>query len=400
MRAMTLTRRTFMQALGFGSVGAAALREMPLWAARGREAFGDIPPWERDAMLAVQGPATAVRLNSNENPLGPGEKQRAAMHAAFADANRYPYAAESTVQAAIARAHKLPVDHVLVGCGSGEILRMAVYACTGQGRHLVNGAPTFEDPGHYARATGVEVADVPVDRALRLDLDAMAARAAGAGLVFLCNPNNPTGTVHGGQAVTDFIAQVGRANPRATVLVDEAYHEYVDDPGYRTMVPLAAENPRVVVSRTFSKVFGMAGVRIGYAIGTPETLASMRKFKLGNAVNALAAAGAAAGLDDAAHVAAEQARNREVRQWTRDAVAKMGYTVAPSQTNFIMIDVRRKAQDVIDACRKEGVLIGRPFPPLTTWARVSIGTADEMRRAVDVLGHVLATRSSTGSSNH
>ena len=392
---MILTRRTFVQALGFGTVGAAALRDIPLFAARGREAFGDMAPWERDAALAAQAPSTAVRLNSNENPLGPGEKSLAGIRAAFAEANRYPYAAETAVQAAIARAHKLPTDHVLVGCGSGEILRMAVYACTGAGRRLVTGAPTFEDPGHHARAIGAEVADVPVDRDLRLDLDAMAAKASGAGLVFLCNPNNPTGTVHGWLAVTDFIARVARADARATVLVDEAYHEYVDDPGYRSMAPVAAQNPRVIVSRTFSKVFGMAGMRIGYAIGTPETLAALRKFKLGNAVNALAAGGAAAGIDDAAHIAAEQARNREVRQFTRDAFTKMGYTVAASQANFVMVDVRRDVKGLIDACRKENVLIGRPFPPLTTWARVSIGTADEMRRAVDVLGRVLGTRAST-----
>jgi histidinol-phosphate aminotransferase len=394
MRAMTLTRRTFMQALGVGTVGAAALRELPLFAARGREAFGDLPPWERDAAFAAQAPLAAIRLNSNENPLGPGEKQIAAIRSAFSQANRYPYAAESAVQDAIARAHKVPKDHVLVGCGSGEILRMAVYAHTGPGRHLVTGAPTFEDPEHHARALGVAVAGVPVDRELRLDLDAMAAKAPGAGLVFLCNPNNPTGTVHGGQAVTDFLARVGRAEPRATVLVDEAYHEYVDDPSYRTMVPVAVENPRVIVSRTFSKVFGMAGMRIGYAIGRPETLAAMRKFKLGNAVNVLAAAGAAAGLEDSSHIAAETARNRDVRQFTRDAIAKLGYTVAPSQTNFVMIDVRCDAKDIIEGCKKQNVLIGRPFPPLTTWARVSIGTADEMRRAIDVLARVL--RSSTG----
>ena len=396
MRAMILTRRTFVQALGFGTVGAAALRDVPLLAARGREAFGDVAPWERDAAFVAQASSTAVRLNSNENPLGPGEKSLAGIRAAFVEANRYPYAAESAVQKAIARVHGVPADHVLVGCGSGEILRMAVHACTGAGRHLVTGAPTFEDPGHYARASGVEVADVPVDRDLRLDLDAMAAKAPGAGLVFLCNPNNPTGTVHGWQAVTNFMTRVARADPRAVVLVDEAYHEYVDDPGYKTMVPVAAENPRVIVSRTFSKVFGMAGMRIGYAIGTPDTLAGLRKFKLGNGINALAAGGAAAGLDDAAHIAAETARNREVRQFTRDAFGRLGYTVAASQANFIMMDVRRDVKDVIDACRKENILIGRPFPPLTTWARVSIGTADEMRRAVDVLGRVLTARVSTG----
>lgn len=392
---MPLTRRSFMQAFGLGTLGATALRDTSIFAARGREALGDIAPWERDAAFAAQAAPGTIRLNSNENPLGAGEQAFAAMRSAFAEANRYPYAAEAAVQAVIARVHKIKEDHVLVGCGSGEILRMAVSACTGPGRALVTGLPTFEDPGHHARANGVEVVDVPVDQELRLDLDAMAARCAGAGLIFFCNPNNPTGTVHGWSAATDFITRVGRTSPRATVLVDEAYHEYVDDPSYKTMVPVAVENPQVIVSRTFSKVFGLAGARIGYAIGTPAALEPLRRFKLGAAVNVIAAAGATAGLADLAHITAEQARNRQVRQFTRDALAKMGYTAAPSQTNFIMVNVRRSVQDVIDGCRKEGVLIGRPFPPLTTWARVSIGTEEEMRRAVDVLRRVLPARAST-----
>ena len=387
MRAMSLTRRSFIQAFGIGTAGAAAFGPGALVAARGREALSALAPWERDASTAVD--PTAIRLNSNENPLGPGAAALDAIHAAFSEANRYPFAPETAVQAAIARAHGVREDHVLVGCGSGEVLRMAVNAYVSTSRPLVAGAPTFEDPAHHANTMGAPVIEVPVDRALRLDLDGMAARVPGAGLVFFCNPNNPTATVHGASAVAGFIARVSQASPKTVVLVDEAYHEYVDDASYRTAVPIALDNPRVIVSRTFSKVFGMAGLRIGYAIGRPEALAPLRRHKLGAGVNVLAAAAAIAGLADTGHIEAERARNREVRQFTRDRLTKLGFDPGPSDTNFLMVNVRRNVQEVIDGCRARGVLIGRPFPPLTTYARVSIGTMDEMRRAVDVFARVL-----------
>jgi histidinol-phosphate aminotransferase len=387
-----LNRRSFIQALGFGSVGGAMLGAADLCAARGREALSGLAPWEREtAHVALADPGT-IKLSSNENPLGPGDKALAAIHEAFGDVNRYPNTSEKTVQAAIARTHRIPEDCVVVGCGSSEILRAAVMAYTRPGRPLIAGTPTFEDPAYYARALRNDVIELPVDRDLRLDLDRMAAGSGGAGLIFLCNPNNPTGTVHGAAAITDFVTRVNRSSPGTTILIDEAYHEYVDDPAYRSAVSIAGENPRVIVSRTFSKVFGLAGLRIGYAIGRPEALAPLRAFKLGEGVNVLAAGAAAAALKDVEHVTAERTRNQDVRRFTCDAIAQLGYTVIPSQTNFVMIDVRRNVQTVIDGCKRGGVLIGRPFPPLTTWARVSIGTMEEMQRALDVLKSVLSSR--------
>jgi histidinol-phosphate aminotransferase len=394
MRRMPLSRRSFIHAFGLGTVGAATLPSSTLFAARGREAVAGLAPWERDAAFAATADATAIRLNSNENPLGPGERALDAIRGAFSEANRYPFTAETSVQAAIARARTVREDHVLLGCGSGEVLRMAVSACVSPTRALVAASPTFEDPAHHARALGAPVIDVPVDRELRLDLDAMANRASGAGLVYLCNPNNPTATVHGARAISDFVAAINRSSPRTTILIDEAYHEYVDEPSYKTAIPLALDNPRVIVTRTFSKVFGMAGLRIGYAIGRPEALEPLQRFKLGAGINVLATAAATAGLADTARIDAERTRNREVRQFTHDALSRLGWTVIPSNTNFLMLDVRRNVQDVIEGCRKQGVLIGRPFPPLNTHARVSIGTMDEMKRAVEVLGRVLGPRGS------
>ena len=155
-----------------------------------------------------------------------------------------------------------------LGCGSSEILDVAAAAFLGPGRALVTGQPTFELLSGRAHMWRAEVVDVPVDAELRLDLDQMAQRAAGAGLVYICNPNNPTGTVHGASDIEAFVTAALRTEPKATILIDEAYHEYVEHAGYKTAIPLALANPRVVVSRTFSKIYGMAGLRVGYRGGT------------------------------------------------------------------------------------------------------------------------------------
>ena len=393
---MSLTRRSFLHAFGIGTVAAAACPPSSVLAARGREAMAEVSPWDRDRAFALTADATAIRLNSNENPLGPGGAALDGLRDMLREANRYPFGPEADAAAAIARARGVKAENLLLGCGSGEVLRMAVNAFTSATRALVTAAPTFEDPGFHARAMGAPVIEVPVDRGLSLDLDAMRDRAAGAGLIYLCNPNNPTATVHGALAVSAFVSAVNRVSPQTTILIDEAYHEYVDDSSYQTAIPLALDNPRVIVSRTFSKAFGMAGLRIGYAIGRPEGLAPLKTFRLGASVNVLAAGAAIAGLADVDHIAAERARNREVRRFTLDAIAKLGYRATQSNTNFVMIDVRRPVQGVIDGCRKAGVLIGRPFPPLATHARISIGTMAEMQTSVDVLGRVLGRGTSEG----
>jgi histidinol-phosphate aminotransferase len=392
---MHLSRRTFLQTVAIA--GAAAPSWSAFAAARGRESLANLPPWQRDAAHAALAP-TAIRLSSNENPLGPGERALSAVRSAFGAANRYPFEPEKVAQAAIARAHGIKEEHVLVGCGSGEILRMSVDACVTPSRPLVTGSPTYEDPAHRARTIQTGVIEVPVDRELRLDLERMAQASIGAGLVYVCNPNNPTGSVHGASAISDFIARVGRVSPDTFVLIDEAYHEYVDSSSYRTAVPAALENPQLIVSRTFSKVYGMAGLRIGYALAHPKTIEQLRAHKLGAAVNVLASAAAVAALDDKDRVAAERTRNREVRQFTRDAIARLGYSVAPSDTNFVMVDVRRDVKPIIESCAKAGVLIGRAFPPLTTWARISIGTMEEMQRAIPLVGTVLGAPRSTEQS--
>lgn len=396
---MHLSRRSFVKSAGVGGLGALAA---PLIAARGSEALrerlsesafsagplGELASEERArSRLRAEG---ALRCDSNENPNGPGTRALEAVRALFGEASRYPDVPSDQLREAIARHHKVAPENVLIGCGSGEILRMASYAFTAPGRALVTAAPSFEDPVHHAQMMNAPIRAVPVNAALHLDLGRMLDETTGAGLVFLCNPNNPTGTVHGAAAVRDFIAQANRRAPDCVVMVDEAYHEYVDDPAYATMLPDALVNPTVIVVRTFSKVYGMAGLRAGYVIGRPETLRQLQRHRLPNSINVFAAAAAVATLPDAAHLERERALNRAAREFTRKAFAGMGFMAPESNTNFIMVPIGRDARAFKNACAKHGILVGRPFPPLTTHVRVSIATMNDMKQAVDVFRRVLS----------
>lgn len=378
---MSVSRRHFVSALGLGSAG---LLSPPLFGGRGHE--DRLASWWR----AAEAPTGLIRLDSNENPNGPGPRAFEAIRAMFGEANRYPDDPERLLIAAIAKEHGVSEENVILGCGSSEILRMCVEAFTSMAQHLVSAAPTFELPATFAQTMGRPVVTAAVDAKLRLDLDAMAAKAGGAGLVFFCNPNNPTATVHGEAAVREFVARVRRDSPATMILIDEAYHEYVDEPSYRTAIPMALADANVIVSRTFSKVFGMAGLRAGYAIAHRDTARRLQGWRIGSGVNVLAAAAATASLGDREHIVLEQKRNREAKAFTRAWFEKSGYDVGPSDTNFLMIDLRRDMRPVRDACRKEGIAVGRPFPPLTTWLRVSIGTMEEMQRATEVFRKALA----------
>ncbi len=290
---MAVSRRSFLRAMGAGSAALA----IPTVSARGREAA---TVW-RDRSVPIHLLAGDIQLDSNENPYGPAPAALEAIRGTFTEACRYPGRTDDILTSAIAAHLGVPTDSVLLGSGSGEILRMSVDAFTSPEHGLVTAAPTFELPTDRATVLGVPVITVPVDDRLRLDLETMASASASAGMVFLCNPNNPTATVHGGTAIKSAIERILRMSSDVIILVDEAYHEYVDDPAYESMIPLALREPRVVVARTFSKVYGMAGLRVGYAVGAPTTLARMAINVLPNNVNVLAGAAGSASLESKGH---------------------------------------------------------------------------------------------------
>ncbi|MBI3493891.1 MAG: aminotransferase class I/II-fold pyridoxal phosphate-dependent enzyme [Acidobacteria bacterium] len=391
---MSLSRRSFFRTAGAAGVG---LLSTDFMAARGREGFAGTELAAIDAALqgtpAKPGP---IKISSNENAYGPGAAAVNAVRSVLGPVSgRYPTNVDD-LTTAIAKRFEVDRANVLVGTGSGEVINAAVAAFTSPNRPLVEALPTWESPGRQAKAMKAPVKDVPVDADLKLDLAGMIAAAKGAGLVFFCNPNNPTGTVRSATEVAKFVEDVLASSPATTILLDEAYSDFVVDPSYGTGVPLAMKYPRVIVTRTFSKVHGMAGLRVGYAIGHPDTLKMIAPHRTGS-MNVLSAAAAAASIQDTAHIAKQRDQNRATLDATVRTFTAGGYRVSDSQGNFILVDVKRPAKDFREACGRMGVMIGRDFPPLINWARISIGTSEEMRVANDVFKKVLLGSGTTAS---
>ncbi len=387
---MSLSRRGFVRTLGTGAV-----------AAVGGHILGGgrvIGPWTRDfgEVLAAQSAQPLLLLHNNENPLGPGEKAIAAMRGKLTERG-YPAARYSSqageLAAAIAAKYGCKTENVIVGCGSTQILRTATFAFASASKPLVGGTPSYEECSDVAKLVGSPVRAVPGTSTLHHDLDAMADAARGAGLVFFDNPSNPAATFHPATAVTAFVERIRRDSPDTGVLIDEAYHDYVTDPRHKTQIPMALETPNVIVARTFSKAYGMAGLRVGYGIGRPDTIKKMRDLLYGGSTNVLGIAAALASITDEARLQQEAQRNTAARQFTIDWFTKNGYKSTDSQCNFIFVDVKRPAKEFRDACRKQDVVVGRDFPPFEkSHVRISIGTMDEMKRAVGIFGQVLGVK--------
>ncbi|HQZ41122.1 MAG TPA: histidinol-phosphate transaminase [Vicinamibacterales bacterium] len=391
---MSLTRRRLFQRLSTPVQSAHGE-----WiAARGREAG----MMEYGEQGMAQG-AKPIRIASNENPLGPGQHVLDAIVGKFPEAHRYPFNAKQTEGALItdiAKRYSAKNENVLLGPGSGEILTHAVRAFTSPTKPLVTAWPSFENPRDTAKKIGTPVREVGFDGKLRIDIAKMVEASKGAGLVFFCNPNNPTATVHGHSAVADMVKAIRAASPDTMILIDEAYHDYVTDPSYTSAIDIALATPNVFVTRTFSKAYGMAGLRAGYAIGHAPTVKAVQAFKMPYGLSTLTLGGTIVGLADQAHIDAEQKRNTAVKAFTVKAFADMGVTGTDSQANFLFMDIKRPAAGFRDACRAAGVQVGRDFPPFEkTHCRVSIGTMEEMQKAVEVFKKVLGSTTTTSSKD-
>ncbi len=379
---MSVSRRSFVR-----SVGAGAGLSTAFIVGRGQEAlaFG---------AEAVQPPDDGgfIRISSNENARGPGKSAlQALQYATSARIGRgYPPDHVGDLTTTIASHWGVTKDNVLVATGSGPILEAAARAFCSADKPLVTAAPTFTTCEQTARRIGAPVKVIDVTSALLLDVDKMADAAKGAGLVFFCNPNNPTGTVHNAAAVEKFVRGVKQASPDTKILIDEAYFEYVHDPAAKSASPLAIALPGVFITKSFSKAHGMAGLRLGYAIGQPDTLQAMsRAWGLGS-INSLTAAAGAASLKDVKHIEEERAENARVRDFTLQSFRKLGFDAADSQTNCVFVDLKRPAKEFREGCAALKVSVGRDFPPFEkTHSRITLGTMDEMRKAVDVFKQVL-----------
>ena len=376
--AMSYTRRAFVKAAGLGGAGVLAARRQA-WAAL----TGTVPP------------PRPLLLHNNENPLGPGPAVLDAVRTALGTggrAGRYCFDEVAVLQRAIAERFAVTPENVVIGCGSTQILRNAVQVFTSPARPLVAGQMTYEECPSYAEMIGTPVRAIPLTPTLQLDLEATAASAKGAGMVFLNNPNNPTATVLSGNAVDAFIERVLAADPDCVVLIDEAYHDYVTDPSHRSQAARAVKDPRVIVARTFSKAHGMAGMRVGYGLAHPDT-AKRLAWEGSMPLNIAGLLAATALIQDQARIDREQARNTEARRFTIDWFARAGFRSTDSQANFVFVDIGRPAKAFREACKEQGVLVARDFPPLeASHVRVSVGTLAEMKSAVEVFGKVLGVR--------
>jgi histidinol-phosphate aminotransferase len=362
----------------------------------GRATGATLQPGRRQA-ATVPGTPVAFRLSSNENNYGLAPAAIAALKLkhVIGDACRYGGESTAALTAALARAHGVPAEHIMLAAGSGEILRAVTLAFSGPGKALVTASPTFESPGRTAQAAKADVRAIAVAADGTLDLKAMAAASSGVGLAFVCNPNNPTGGINPESAVAAFIKEFRAASPDGYVLVDEAYCDYVIDASYASAIPITMTDPRVLVSRTFSKIHGMAGIRVGYVVGHPDALAAIRAKTSSGTLSSVSAAAALASFEDQEHLIRQRALNREARAYTRKAFESAGCKVLPSEGNFVMVDVKREAAVYQQMCRDVGVAIARPFPPLTTYARITIGTMDEMRKAMNLIIPLLSAPART-----
>ena len=387
---MALTRRRFVRTVGAGAAGALGASFI---GARGRENF----VWSAlEAPLQAIEPGMIV-ISSNENPMGPGQTVLDAIQAAFgADGSRpgrYSGSARDLIDV-LAKKHSVKPENIVLGCGSTQILRTVTHVFTARDKPLVATIPTYEECADYATLMGNKVIGVSLDSEFRPDLDTFADAAKGAGLVFYCNPSNPSATFVGAKATRDFIAKVNSTSPDTTILVDEAYFEYVTNPDHETFIPMAVENPRVIVARTFSKAYGMAGLRIGYAVGHAESIKKMAAWDAGtgtSSLNVLAMhAAIAAAQQDEEFITKERARNAAVRDFAMKWFADRGMKPTDSQANFMFVNIGRPVKEFRDACRAKKVVVARDFPPFEkTHCRIAFGTMDEMQKAVKVFDEVL-----------
>ena len=373
---MRISRRTLLRRLG----GAAGIGT----AASLIDAAAAATPCSSSGHHGPDGP---IRLNMNENAYGPSARAAAAMRDGLGLVNRYPESVDVLV-AEIAALHGVTPEHVVLGCGSTGVLRMAAATCLRARTKLVLASPTFDLLADYAARAGAAVATVPLDRHHAHDLDAMLAQAdASASLVYICNPNNPTGSL---TPRNDLEAFIRKLPATSRVLIDEAYHHYAGaSSAYASFIDRPVDDRRVIVTRTLSKVYGLAGLRLGYAIAAPEVARELASCRAPMEINLLALQAGVAALTDRDHVRLSVRRNANDRQEFENQAGARMLRVIDSHANFVMLKTGRPARVAIDHLTAHNILVAPPVPSMGHYIRVSLGTPHEMLefwRVWDLMG--------------
>ncbi|WP_411030574.1 pyridoxal phosphate-dependent aminotransferase [Spongiimicrobium sp. 3-5] len=338
--------------------------------------FGGLNAVAMEATPSAIQPYRVAQLNSNENPFGPSKKVRAAITNTFDEACRYPFRALTGLVEMIAEKEGVTKDCVVVTGGSTEGLKAAGLTYGIGGGELIAADPTFQAMLRYAENLGAYVHRVPLNDEMEHDLETMAKRVTSkTRLIFICNPNNPTGTLLNKDKLLSFCKAI---DDKAVVFSDEAYYDFITEPDYPSMVQLVKAGRNVIVSKTFSKVFGLAGMRIGYLIARPDIARRLRANVMANS-NILAIEAAKEALRDNDFYKFSILKNVEAKNYLYQTFNDMGLPYIKSHTNFVFFKTGRPIQELNAAMRKENVWIGRPFPPLYNWARISTGRMEDMQ---------------------
>ena len=379
----SLSRRTLFATTGAAlALPAAAGASLVLPAAAGRAATAAVPT----PIPFAPKPGTA-QLSRNENPYGPAPSALRAIQDHASAGCYYAHGGEAKLIAMIAERHGLTPAHVMTGAGSAEVLNCAI-AAHGAGGEALGSDLTFDPPLQWADGKGVTVRRVPLAADMGIDLSGMAAAVGPqTRVVHVCNPNNPTGMLLDPAALRRFAAQV---MPRAVLVLDEAYNELTDDPAANSLVDRVRAGDNLIVARTFSKVYGMAGLRVGYALGRPDLIARMRPWSMNFGGNTAGIAAAIASYADEAYIRASRERIFEARAILQEAARKAGLKTLPTAGNFLFVKVP-DADRLQAAMEKQGIMIrGAYGPSWAQWSRVSCGRIEDVKRYAAALPRLVS----------
>jgi len=374
MNAKIISRRRFVGGVAAAVGGAVCRPDLRAWA---QTAEPVAMPGER---LSPDAYDSLVKICFNENPYGPPESVLKAMTGALKYANRYGYP-DGGIMQAIAAHHGVSPSNIILGAGSTEILDVVGTALLAGRKKVVGAEPTFGSVYEHATGVKADAIRLPLRADFRQDIpatiQAVKDNHPNVGFVYVCNPNNPTGAIVTKAEVKELLDGIPADVP---VLIDEAYHHFVESPDYATSVPYVLEGRQVIVARTFSKIAALAGMRLGYGIAPVNLIEQMRPYIDRLDVNALAKWGGSAAMKDTAALERVRSDILRTRKKATAELERLGYRVIPSETNFFMVHLRQPVRPVISAFRERGILVGRPFPPMLEHLRVSVGTPDEMAR--------------------
>lgn len=322
----------------------------------------------------------ALKLASNENPMGPSPKALEAIAKHLRELHRYPDAAAFRLRATLAAHHNVAMDEIIVGNGSNEIIDNLCRTFAGEGDHAVIGVPSFVCYRLGLIGANVAFTEVPLKDHLAWDVSALlAAVRPETKILFVAHPNNPTGA-HVGQK--DLLRLMKELPEHVVLVMDEAYVEFADAPDFVSALTMRSERTRLLTLRTFSKAYGLAAIRVGYGIGPREMVDYLNRVRAPFNVNTLAQEAAIAALSDKEHVEKYVALNRTERARVTHALTEMGLHVGPSQANFVLVNFRKPGKDVYDRMLRLGVII-RPMPaPIDSWLRITIGLPEENDRLI------------------